>query len=256
MDELSSEDYRKLLTAIEHLGAGDDYASFPERTLKAVMTAVEVDFASYSEVDLATGGNRFLLRPDIADLPQGSPAWERMIRRFGSHPILAHRVRARSGTRDAFLDRIRLMGMVGNCCGEAELLLNLEFATSEDRPRLVGIAVNRSIRDFDLRDTARFEALKPHLLAAYRSAARSERLKRGVAPPAAAGAVGGLPLTNRESQVLYWVSMGKTNEEVGTIIGARPMTVKKHLEHVYDKLGVPNRTAAARMVTFQQSNAF
>jgi DNA-binding CsgD family transcriptional regulator len=41
--------------------------------------------------------------------------------------------------------------------------------------------------------------------------------------------------------------MGKTNAEVATIIGARPLTVKKHLEHVYDKLGVPNRTAAARM---------
>jgi DNA-binding CsgD family transcriptional regulator len=55
------------------------------------------------------------------------------------------------------------------------------------------------------------------------------------------------PLTRRESQVLYWVSMGKTNEEVGTILGAKPLTVKKHLEHIYDKLGVPNRTAASRM---------
>jgi DNA-binding CsgD family transcriptional regulator len=41
--------------------------------------------------------------------------------------------------------------------------------------------------------------------------------------------------------------MGKTNGEVGEIIGARPMTIKKHLEHIYDKLGVPNRTAAARI---------
>lgn len=49
-------------------------------------------------------------------------------------------------------------------------------------------------------------------------------------------------------QVLYWVSMGKTNSEVGTIIGAKPLTVKKHLEHIYDKLGVPNRMAAARMM--------
>ena len=40
--------------------------------------------------------------------------------------------------------------------------------------------------------------------------------------------------------------MGKTNEEVAAIIGARPTTVKKHLEHIYDKLGVPNRTAAAQ----------
>jgi DNA-binding CsgD family transcriptional regulator len=41
--------------------------------------------------------------------------------------------------------------------------------------------------------------------------------------------------------------MGKTNEEVSQIIGTRPLTIKKHLEHIYDKLGVPNRTAAARL---------
>ena len=45
--------------------------------------------------------------------------------------------------------------------------------------------------------------------------------------------------------------MGKTNGEVSEIIGARPLTVKKHLEHIYDKLGVPNRTAAARVTAAQ-----
>ena len=62
-------------------------------------------------------------------------------------------------------------------------------------------------------------------------------------------------LTARESEVLYWVSMGKTNEEVGEIIGARPLTVKKHLEHIYDKLGVPNRTAAARLAAAERQPA-
>lgn len=52
-------------------------------------------------------------------------------------------------------------------------------------------------------------------------------------------------LTLRESEVLYWVVKGKTNRDIGDILGASPATVKKHLERVYDKLGVETRTAAA-----------
>ena len=54
-------------------------------------------------------------------------------------------------------------------------------------------------------------------------------------------------LTLRESEVLYWVAKGKTNRDIGDILGSSPATVKKHLEHVYEKLGVETRTAAAAM---------
>jgi DNA-binding NarL/FixJ family response regulator len=52
-------------------------------------------------------------------------------------------------------------------------------------------------------------------------------------------------LTLRESEVLYWVAKGKTNRDIGDILGSSPATVKKHLERIYEKLGVETRTAAA-----------
>lgn len=54
-----------------------------------------------------------------------------------------------------------------------------------------------------------------------------------------------LKLTPREAEVLYWVVKGKTNRDIGEIIGSSPATAKKHLERVYVKLGVETRTAAA-----------
>ena len=54
-------------------------------------------------------------------------------------------------------------------------------------------------------------------------------------------------LTLREAEVLYWVVKGKTNRDIGDILGSSPATVKKHLEHVYEKLGVETRTAAASL---------
>ena len=54
-------------------------------------------------------------------------------------------------------------------------------------------------------------------------------------------------LTHRERQVLAWVAEGKTNAEVGEILNTRKRTVAKHLEHIFEKLGVERRTAAARI---------
>jgi DNA-binding response OmpR family regulator/DNA-binding CsgD family transcriptional regulator len=54
-------------------------------------------------------------------------------------------------------------------------------------------------------------------------------------------------LTQRESEVLHWVMMGKTNRDIGDILGTSPRTVNKHLEHVFHKLGVETRTAAAAL---------
>lgn len=54
-------------------------------------------------------------------------------------------------------------------------------------------------------------------------------------------------LTPREAEVLFWVIKGKTTKDIGEILGTSPRTVNKHLEHVYEKLGVETRTAAANM---------
>ncbi|WFR82335.1 LuxR C-terminal-related transcriptional regulator [Janthinobacterium rivuli] len=48
----------------------------------------------------------------------------------------------------------------------------------------------------------------------------------------------------RELEVLHWVSIGKSNEEVGQILGISGGTVKSHLQRIYKLLGVSNRTQA------------
>lgn len=52
-------------------------------------------------------------------------------------------------------------------------------------------------------------------------------------------------LTPREAEVLIWVAQGKTNAEIGLILGMAEKTVKVHLGHVFEKLGSDNRNAAA-----------
>jgi DNA-binding NarL/FixJ family response regulator len=56
-------------------------------------------------------------------------------------------------------------------------------------------------------------------------------------------------LTPRETEVLSWVAKGKTNRDVADILGMSPRTVNKHLEHVFEKLGVETRAAAAALAS-------
>jgi hypothetical protein len=175
MERLSADDFRKVLGAIEILGRDIDETTFPERAVDAITAVIDVDMISYSEVDLATGANRFLLKPDIADIDPDDARYLRFVRRFGNHPILAHQLSRAPAMRPdlgQFLERIRMMGMIGNCCGDAELTLSLGLTVEDADTRKIGIAVNRGVRDFDHHDAARLETLRPHIVAAYRNALR------------------------------------------------------------------------------------
>lgn len=52
-------------------------------------------------------------------------------------------------------------------------------------------------------------------------------------------------LTAREAEVLFWLTLGKTNRDISAILGLSARTVNKHLEQVFQKMGVDNRTSAA-----------
>lgn len=52
-------------------------------------------------------------------------------------------------------------------------------------------------------------------------------------------------LTQREAEVLIWIAKGKSNKDIGEILGLSPRTVNKHLEQIFVKLGVENRASAA-----------
>lgn len=61
--------------------------------------------------------------------------------------------------------------------------------------------------------------------------------------------IGSASLTPRETEVLSWVAKGKTNRDIAEILGMSPRTVNKHLEHVFEKLGVETRAAAAALAS-------
>ena len=95
---------------------------------------------------------------------------------------------------------------------------------------LVSFVLNRTRRDFTDRERALLDLLRPHLKKLYEKTKLSSLLSA------------------REAEVLRWVAAGKSDAQIGAILGISARTVQKHLEHAYQKLGVENRTAAANRV--------
>ena len=56
-------------------------------------------------------------------------------------------------------------------------------------------------------------------------------------------------LSERETQIMAWVAMGKTNAEIGTILNISGYTVKNHMQRIFQKLNVFNRAQAVSRIT-------
>ncbi len=61
-------------------------------------------------------------------------------------------------------------------------------------------------------------------------------------------------LTQREAEVLLWISHGKSNRTISEILGISPRTVNKHLQQIFNKLGVETRAAAAGVAVRMMAN--
>ena len=109
-----------------------------------------------------------------------------------------------------------------------------------DRDKLEGIA--KGLLEYETLDDSQIKEIVEH--------GRLINPPPGGAPPPgkkipAGNPLGLLGLTPRETEVLTWMAQGKTNYEIGVMLGACTGTIRKHVERILVKLNVENRTGAA-----------
>jgi DNA-binding CsgD family transcriptional regulator len=128
------------------------------------------------------------------------------------------------------------------------------------------LTVRRNLSTLTERDRWLLDSIRPHLLQAYHnsivftemntSRARpdcrcSERADAGAVEPSPDESIRTLGLTKREFEVLCWLAKDKSNGEIARLLKCSLSTVKKHLEHIYEKLDVQTRTAAVMRLLSQ-----
>ncbi len=114
-----------------------------------------------------------------------------------------------------------------------------------DQRFLVSFVLNSSgRRGFSERDRAILDLIRPQMGNLYRLGVALDDVKAMPDHVNKVTRLAALSLTPRECEVMDWLAAGKTNRAIAAILGAKARTVEKHLERIYEKLGVETRTAA------------
>jgi DNA-binding CsgD family transcriptional regulator len=248
---------RALRLLAEVGAAGDDPARFACVGVAALARHVGADLTTLSVCNLRSGRRRV-----VSDIPGAlSPAdIAAFDRHFDGHPLVHfHATQAGGGAHrisDSLPDRaFRRTSLYADYYARIGIAHAIAVPLFVDGRTLVSFVLNRSGRDFTDAEATELDLLRGPLAVQYRQATLIAGLRKGVArqrrdaardrnePCRALG--GALPLTPREREMVGWVAAGKSDRQIAAIAGVSVRTVQKHLEHVYVKLGVENRTAAA-----------
>jgi DNA-binding CsgD family transcriptional regulator len=241
---------RDLESALDCLGAITEATAsdraFARHGVSSLGRLVASDLTTLSICDLATGH-----RSVVSDIPGAicRRDIECFDRHFADHPLVrAHRRNPRAVTQ-------RISDLVPDAEFRRAPLFNDYYrAIRIDRCMaapihvrndvIVSFVLNRLGRDFSDRDRDALESIRPHLGHLYRITRKAEGPRAAWGVPSADPPVDPR-LTSREREVVDWIARGKSDRDIADILGISHRTVHKHLQRIYEKLGVENRTAAA-----------
>jgi len=234
---ISTRDAASLLDIVHEGACADSHEAFPISVLTMLVALIPSDtFAGYDESEFA-GGYRCV--EDLRIVGQPIPAsLLPVFRTFGWQDPLA-------GCRHARRERVvRLSDLVSRAQRrklEYSRLVWEPFGIDDalrlwlpaPAKRARSIYLERSGKNYTDREKTLFSLLRPHFVKMRANAEFRRRMN------------GDRGLTPREAEVLGWVAHGKKDAEIARLLFISPHTVGKHMEHIFEKLGVRTRTAAA-----------
>ena len=232
MLSLGTGELRGALTALQAIGE-DAPRNFGRRGVAELSKLIGSELTTLSVCDLESNQ-----RSVVSDAPGAISARQLEVfnRHFHAHPLVrVHGRNPRAVTKritDVMADEtFHESPLYNDYYRPIGIRHTMAVPIYVDCRLLVSFVFNRSGSAFSDRCRELAETVRPHLANLYR-----------LAKPCMQA---GLTLTPREREVLEWVAAGKTNRDIAQILGACPRTIEKHLERVYEKLGVEGRTAAA-----------
>lgn len=244
MVRLSEVDYRGALEVLRVAGEIDGPMPFPEPLLRAIRRLVRCDVVAYHEQPLGQPALAFTGEPLGAMTPDIRAAEVRYWRQDPMVPADGARKFSDFLSRREY-HRLELYQEVSRPLG-VEFMMRLWLDPQGGRG--ARLEFDRAGLDFDERDRAVLDTLLPHL--------RQHRLRVARRRHPEVHAPGATErLTRREYEVVELVAEGRSNAEVARQLWISPLTVRKHLENAYAKLGVHSRTAASAAVYWPERAA-
>lgn len=240
---LRRADLHAALAVVSDMAATlDDADAFARCGIERLPALAASELTTLSICDLAGGRRLVVGAPAI-----GAAEREAFDRHFRAHPLVRHH--GFEGGRHAHrisdtlpFGEFRHSALYADYYRPVGIDHVIALPLHVDDGWLVSFVLNRRGREFSARELALLDSVREPLSRLFKHTHTLERMRQAWRPPCALSDA--LPLSAREHEVLQWVAAGKTDRDVAAILGISPRTVHKHLQHVYDKLGVETRTAA------------
>jgi DNA-binding CsgD family transcriptional regulator len=247
MSELTSKALRRALDVLHAIGeASSGSSDFARRGVDWLPRLVASEITTLSVCDLDSGHRSVIGNPPAA---VGKREIEVFDAYFFEHPLVRQHGRNPDAVTCGIGDLVPASAFHRTpLYNEYYRAIGIDHVVAVpihvDRRFLVSFVLNRNKHDFGEDDRAMLELMRPHLANLYRLGIAIDRAREAPAHVDGALQRAQVPLTPREREVLDWLSAGKTNRDIAAILGASARTVEKHLERIYEKLGVETRTAA------------
>jgi DNA-binding CsgD family transcriptional regulator len=245
MEALRSRDLRAALEFVETAWAAADDRAFTDDTIAALGELIAADIVAYCVLDRVRRQEIYYVGTDEDDLGDDNDGlfW----RIVDDHPLCRHQQAYADFSAMRLSDvisRRRLVnsGVYAEWFRPLGVEAELEVGIARSRTLTRTFILDRMHGDFSARDRAVLELVRPHL--GRINEMTDMRVALGGTAPADL-----TRLTAREREILELAGAGLTNAAIAERLWISPATVKKHLENIYAKLGVANRTAAVTRIT-------
>jgi DNA-binding CsgD family transcriptional regulator len=229
---VTSTDLRAALDVVYDLCSAESADPFPRPVLERLASLLGVHTAGYCETprDRGFGGYELVTRP--------APPWlygelEQWARQDPTHAAF-HAGTATPLAISDFLTRraFSRLEVFQRVCRRNDVADSLRLYLPPSRTTARFFFFDQERRGFGARQRDLLELLRPHLAL--------RRRRWGAAVDMIV-----LSLTPRELEILEALAAGATNKEIARRLWISPHTVRKHLEHIFEKLGVEKRGAAS-----------
>jgi DNA-binding CsgD family transcriptional regulator len=205
--------------------------AFPLETLDALAQLIPCDELGYAEIDRV---NRRIVE-HVGDGGEDDLFWQII----DEHPLCRHQQAYADFSAMRLSDVVSRPQLVrsrvyADWFAPVGIVAELEVGIARSRATTRNFVLGRTHGDFSDRDVAVLQIVAPHLTRIH----EMTRLRGAVEPGDRDR------LTAREGEILELVAAGLTNAAIAERLWISPGTVKKHLDNIYAKLGVPNRAAA------------
>jgi DNA-binding CsgD family transcriptional regulator len=236
MGGVSGSDFRQVIDFIRAGANGTPEDPLPTATLKALSEVIPADQLEFFALRRA---DRSVLAHSMSEHWDDAPGTDEAIRAVGhQNPVSWRRWRPTDGAlrqsgliRQRALERLEFYHEVLKPNRVRDVLKVWLWSSPES---VACLQLTRLDADFTQRDEDVLAILQRHLIDALEGPLAGEITADPRRPH----------LTRREAEIVTWAARGFGNEEIAAMLGVSRATIRKHLEHVYERLGVRSRAEA------------